>query len=72
MTQELMEMAKEAGFELPWMSLEGHKRLVAFAKLVAAQRTEDISRYCMWLDDTAGYTDGYDFANAIRVKFQDE
>lgn len=70
---EIIEMAKQAGF---WKDLfaypEFKEHIEAFAKLVAAKRTEEIARYCIWLDDTAGYTDGYDFANAIRVKFQNE
>lgn len=84
MTEELMEMAKQAGYFLYDLTETHQKKTVetdeddewaqleAFAKLVAAKRTENIARYCIWLDNTAGYTDGYDFANAIRVKFQDE
>ena len=38
MTQdEIIEMAREAGFEIDCCSLEWHKRITAFAKLVAAK-----------------------------------
>jgi rRNA maturation endonuclease Nob1 len=38
----IMEMAKEAGFELDCTSLEWHKRIEAFAKLVR----EDERNFC--------------------------
>lgn len=62
---DIIEMARQA--KLPNSDLY-HGNLEAFAKLVAAKKTEEIARYCIWLNDEAGYTDGYDFANAIRVK----
>jgi hypothetical protein len=68
---EIIEMANEAELcQCIWIDDEGPeiKSLIAFAKLVAAKEREDIARYCIWLNDEAGYTDGYDFANAIRVK----
>ena len=66
MTQdEIIEMARASGF------MPAHdKRVQHFAKLVAAKEREDIARYCIWLNDEAGYTDGYDFANAIRIQGQ--
>ena len=42
MTQEeLLEMAREAGFEIDCCSLDWHKRITAFANLVAAKATEE-------------------------------
>ena len=37
---EIIEMAREAGFEIDCCSLEWHKRITAFAKLVAAKERE--------------------------------
>jgi len=38
MTQdEIIEMARQVGFEIDCCSLEWHKRITAFAKLVAAK-----------------------------------
>jgi hypothetical protein len=77
---EIIEMARQAGLEVviqqssdglsKTVRMPPMKPLEAFAKLVAAKEREDIARYCIWLNDEAGYTDGYDFANAIRVKGQ--
>ena len=42
MTQdEIIEMAREAGFEIDCCSLDWHKRITAFANLVAAKSTEE-------------------------------
>lgn len=75
MTQDdIIEMANIAELcQTIWIDDEGPEiaSLVAFAKLVAARKTEEIARYCIWLNDEAGYTDGYDFANAIRLKGQE-
>jgi hypothetical protein len=41
MTQdEIIEMAREAGFEIDCCSLDWHKRITAFANLVAAKERE--------------------------------
>jgi hypothetical protein len=40
----IMEMAREAGFELDCVSLEWHKRIEAFAKLVRANEREAIAK----------------------------
>jgi len=51
MTQdEIIEMAREAGFEIDCCSLEWHKRITAFAKLVAAKEREACAKVC---DDEA-------------------
>jgi hypothetical protein len=75
MTQEdIIEMARQAGYddiEERGIYMFENFDVEAFAKLVAARKTEEIARYCIWLNDEAGYTDGYDFANAIRVKGQE-
>jgi len=43
MTQdEIIEMAREAGFEIDCCSLDWHKRITAFAHLVAAKKQERI------------------------------
>ena len=43
MTQdEIIEMAREAGFEIECCSLDWHKRITAFAHLVAAKKQERI------------------------------
>lgn len=65
---EIIELARQAGFS--YLAVQTPNDLIAFAKLVEARKTEEIARYCIWLNDEAGYTDGYDFANAIRVKGQ--
>jgi hypothetical protein len=41
MTQDIIEMAREAGFEIDCCSLDWHKRITAFANLVAAKATEE-------------------------------
>ena len=42
MTQDdVIEMAREAGFEIDCCSLDWHKRITAFAHLVAAKATEE-------------------------------
>jgi hypothetical protein len=42
MTQdEIIEMAEQAGFEIDCCSLDWHKRITAFANLVAAKATEE-------------------------------
>ena len=47
MTQdEIIEMAREAGFEIDCCSLEWHKRITAFAKLVAAKEREACAKVC--------------------------
>jgi hypothetical protein len=38
---EIIEMAREAGFEIDCCSLDWHKRITAFANLVAAKATEE-------------------------------
>ena len=44
MTQdEIIEMARKAGFEIDCCSLEWHKRITAFAKLVAAKERERLA-----------------------------
>ena len=43
MTQdEIIEMAEQAGFEIDCCSLDWHKRITAFAKLVATKKQERI------------------------------
>jgi hypothetical protein len=43
MTQdEIIEMAEQAGFEIDCCSLDWHKRITAFANLVAAKKQERI------------------------------
>jgi len=45
MTQdEITEMARQAGFEIDCCSLEWHKRITAFAKLVAAKALSEQQR----------------------------
>jgi len=45
MTQdEIIEMARQAGFEIDCCSLEWHKRITAFAKLVAAKALSEQQR----------------------------
>ena len=68
---DIIEMARQAGMYQD-LNVSFNQSIQNFARLVAAKRTEDIARYCIWLNDDCCYTDGYDFASAIRVKFQDE
>jgi hypothetical protein len=47
MTQdEIIEMAREAGFEIECCSLDWHKRITAFAHLVAAKEREACAKLC--------------------------
>ena len=47
MTQdEIIEMAREAGFEIECCSLDWHKRITAFANLVAAKERESCAKVC--------------------------
>jgi hypothetical protein len=47
MTQdEIIEMAREAGFEIECCSLDWHKRITAFANLVAAKEREACAKVC--------------------------
>ena len=47
MTQdEIIEMAREAGFEIDCCSLDWHKRITAFANLVAAKKREACAKVC--------------------------
>ena len=47
MTQdEIIEMAREAGFEIDCCSLDWHKRITAFAHLVAAKEREACAKVC--------------------------
>jgi hypothetical protein len=41
MTQDIIQMAREAGFEIDCCSLDWHKRITAFAHLVADKATEE-------------------------------
>ena len=80
MTQdEIIEMAGQAGFEIDCCSLEWHKRITAFAKLVAAKEREA----CAKLIDELPAPDEYsntdksmwdvtciDCAEAIRARGQ--
>jgi hypothetical protein len=71
MTQdEIIEMAEQAGFEIDCCSLEWHKRITAFAKLVAAKEREECALIC---DDQASgaYWEGADAcADRIRARGQ--
>ena len=52
MTQdEIIEMAREAGFEIDCCSLEWHKRITAFAKLVTAKEREACAKECEEVGD---------------------
>jgi hypothetical protein len=47
MTQDdVIEMAREAGFEIDCCSLDWHKRITAFANLVAAKEREACAVLC--------------------------
>jgi len=60
----IMEMAQEAGFELDCVSLEWHKRIVAFAKLV---REDEREALCKLMEDQNTW-DLYDpNATAIEI-----
>jgi len=41
--QEIIEMARQAGFGMPWLSHEEHQAVFAFAKLVAAKHDPKIA-----------------------------
>jgi hypothetical protein len=62
---EVIEMAIQAGFEIDCCSLEWHKRIEAFAKLVEERTIELCAKVCeKWTPTDA---DGVcDVANAIR------
>ncbi len=46
MTQDIIEMARQAGFEIDCCSLDWHKRITAFANLVAAKEREACAKLC--------------------------
>lgn len=47
---EIIEMANEAGFGMPWLSHEEHQAVFAFAKLVAeAERKECAKVAAEWV-----------------------
>jgi hypothetical protein len=62
---EVIEMAKQAGFEIDCCSLEWHKRIETFAKLIEERTIELCAKVCeKWTPTDA---DGVcDVANAIR------
>ena len=69
----IMEMAKEAEFELDCVSLEWHKRIEAFAKLVREDEREMCAKVCEGYTDTSDAdheSHGYACAAAIRARGQ--
>jgi hypothetical protein len=73
MTQdEIIEMAKQAGFEgcaeLTWEDVICTEELVAFAKLVAQHEREECAKVADETKGTAGAN--YLIANAIRARGQ--
>jgi len=71
MTQdEIIEMAKQAGFEgcaeLTWEDVICTEELVAFAKLVAQHEREECAKLCLETEPFYGVM----FYNAIRARGQ--
>ena len=69
----IMEMAKEAEFELDCVSLEWHKRIEAFAKLVREDEREACAKVCEGYTDTSDAdheSHGYACAAAIQARGQ--
>jgi hypothetical protein len=65
----VIEMAREAGFELDCVSLEWHKRIEAFAKLVREDEREACAKVCEAQEDEGGEWDiQQQCANAIRAR----
>jgi hypothetical protein len=62
--QTIMEMAQKAGFELDCVSLEWHKRIEAFAKLVREDERELCANMC---EDSVEYA-GDELARQIRAR----
>ena len=63
MNQELIDMAKQAGFS-SW-ALQTPKDLEAFAALVEAAEREACARVC---EEWGGFKDGYSCATIIRAR----
>ena len=69
MTQEeIIEMAREAGFEIDCCSLEWHKRITAFAKLVAAKAAAKEREACAKVAESNFGVIGSTIAKAIRAR----
>jgi hypothetical protein len=67
----IMEMAREAGFELDCTSLEWHKRIEAFAKLVREDEREACAKVCEseW-STTQEHIHGLMLADKIQARGQ--
>ena len=62
---DIIKLALEAGFELPW-SMKDQEKLEAFANLVAAAEREACAKVC---DDGYGnYLDGDEIGENIRAR----
>jgi glucan phosphoethanolaminetransferase (alkaline phosphatase superfamily) len=56
MTQdEIIDMARQAGFGMPWLSHEEHQAVFAFAKLVAEKEREACAELCKNFTPTDEY-----------------
>lgn len=64
--EDIIRMAKEAGFELDCCSLEWHSRIRRFAALVAAHEREACAKLCE--TDFCGDDVAYYVATAIRAR----
>ena len=67
---DIIRMAREAGFELDCCSLEWHNRIKRFAALVAAAEREACAKVCEELDAWNEDDPGSSAAAAIRARGQ--
>jgi len=65
--EDIIRMAREAGFELDCCSLEWHERIARFAALVAAAEREACAKVCEESNDMGS---SYGLAQAIRARGQ--
>jgi uncharacterized heparinase superfamily protein len=69
MTQdEIIEVAVQSGFEIDCCSLDWHKRIAAFAKLVAAAAASKERKACLQIQEDWQYQYANDLVQKIRAR----
>jgi uncharacterized heparinase superfamily protein len=63
----IIELAREAGFEIDCASLEWHRRIERFAHLVRAAALEEAAKSVEFCRDGWGSPDGPEISAAIRA-----
>ena len=71
MTQdEVIEMARQAGFEIDCCSLDWHKRITAFANLVAQRQRDKLT--VMFLEAHEGAKDSHNYWHVAANKIKEQ